>query len=280
MATGPAGRLTPDRFGFAMPVTNPPFDPPPYQYRDIEMLSFVYETDGEAAADIVPEGLVVADAPALATVSFPDFHFSTLGAYREAVLGVRCLWEQEPVLYCAALFVTDDIGELGGRDVYGFPKLLARIEWSREHNLIAAWVERPSGKRIVTGVLRPRDPLPLPLEEPLPNVTLKVIPSPEEDAPPEVAELVRTPSGFRVTTGPDGLPEGLSGPGGVTFDSPSALDPWAALPVRRMVSASWTRGTGTLGFGRVVKRYAPAPPAVCDAEGRPRPRAGGKGGPE
>ena len=29
---GTPGRLSPDRFGFSMPVTDPPFDRPPYYY--------------------------------------------------------------------------------------------------------------------------------------------------------------------------------------------------------------------------------------------------------
>ena len=35
---GTPGRLTPDRFGFSMPPSDPPFDKPPYYYRGIEMM--------------------------------------------------------------------------------------------------------------------------------------------------------------------------------------------------------------------------------------------------
>jgi acetoacetate decarboxylase len=255
VSAGLPGRLTPDRFGFAMPAASPPFDRPPYHYRDIEMLGFVYETDDEAAADIVPEGLVVASSPAVAVLIFPDFHFSTLGAYREVILGVRCLWEERPVTYCASLLVTDDIGELGGRDIYGYPKLLGHIKWVREHNLIVAYAERPKGKRLCTGILRPRDPMsPEDFTMP-PNVTLKIVPSPEEGAPPEVCELVMIPFDVRPILGCDGKVEGFSGPGNVTFDSPSDIDPWYRLPVRRMVSAAWWRANGVLSWGKVIRRY-------------------------
>ena len=101
--SGVAGRLEPSQFGFAMPVTDPPFDRPPYYYRGIEMMAFAYETDDDVAAAIVPEGLTLAQSPAIAQLIFTNFHFSTLGAYTEAILGLSCLWENQPVTYCANL---------------------------------------------------------------------------------------------------------------------------------------------------------------------------------
>jgi acetoacetate decarboxylase len=82
-----------------------------------------------------------------------------------------------------------------------------------------------------------------------------VIPSPEEGAPPEVCELVLTPLKFELIVGSDGRGEGFSGPGNVTFDSPSAVDPWCRLPVRQMLAATWGRYNFVLPYGRVIKRY-------------------------
>src|SRR5262245_21375469 len=129
--SGAPGRLEPTRFGFAMPVTDPPFDRPPYYYRDIEVMAFAYETDDDAAADIVPEGLAIAHSPAVAQLIFTDFHFSTLGAYTEAILGVSCLWAGEPVTYCSNLLVTNEIGLIGGREPCGFAKPLVSVGWTK-----------------------------------------------------------------------------------------------------------------------------------------------------
>jgi hypothetical protein len=38
-------------------------------------------------------------------------------------------------------------------------------------------------------------------------------------------------------------------------DSPSAVDPWHRLPVRRMVAATCGRYNFVLPYGRVIKRY-------------------------
>ena len=94
---GLPGKLRPQNFGFSMPVTMPPFDAPPYYYRGIEMLAFVYETDDEAAAAVLPEGLTLANSPAVAQLLFPNFHFSTLGTYKEVILGLNALWKGKPV---------------------------------------------------------------------------------------------------------------------------------------------------------------------------------------
>jgi acetoacetate decarboxylase len=269
MGKGLPGKLKPKNFGFAMPVTMPPFDPPPYYYRDIELLGFAYETEDEAAAAIVPEGLTLADSPAVAQLLFPNFHFSTLGAYKEVIIGINCLWEKQPVTYTAGLLVTNEVGLIGGREPYGFPKIFANIEWSKERNLICAWAERPTGKRICTGVLRPRDNLQPTETNPL--VTLKVIPSPEEGAPPEVCELVLVHVKFELIVGSDGRGEGFSGPGNVTYDSPSVVDSYFRLPVKRDLGGSWGRYNFVLPCGKVIKRYKPTKPAITDAEGNLQP---------
>ena len=130
-----------------------------------------------------------------------------------------------------------------------------------EHEIISAYAERPRGKRICSGVLRPRDILsPEDVASP-PLVTLKVIPSPEEGAPPEVCELVLTPLKFELIVGSDGRGEGFTGPGNVTFDSPSAVDPWHHMPVHRMVAAA--RAATTLSSPTATSSSAttsPPPP--------------------
>ena len=64
-----------------------------------------------------------------------------------------------------------------------------------------------------------------------------------------------TPLTFELIVGSDGRGEGFSGPGNVTFDSPSAVDPWHRMPVRRMVASSWGRYNFVLPHGKVIKRY-------------------------
>ena len=268
MANQVSGRLSPENFGFVMPVSSPPIDRPPYHFRNMESMTFVYETPAEAAAAILPQGLMLPEKTSSAFVTFHRFHFSTVGCYNEAIFGINCFWEGEPVAYFDTILVDNEVGLITGRDPYGFGKLFANIKFERENNLMIAYAERPTGKRLVTGVMRPRDPLdPMPS---VPGVMLKVIPSPEENAPPEVCELVMVRSERSVVTGSDGKLEAFTGPGNVTFDSESLLNPCFKLPVEKMVRASWGYHNITLPYGKVIKRYTGCPPALCDVNGVPR----------
>ena len=44
-----------DKFGSSMPVTAPAVQSPPFWYRDMEMIIMSYETNDDAAAEILPE---------------------------------------------------------------------------------------------------------------------------------------------------------------------------------------------------------------------------------
>ncbi|VTU46376.1 putative acetoacetate decarboxylase (plasmid) [Variovorax sp. SRS16] len=268
MANQVSGRFSPENFGFTMPVSNPPIDRPPYYFRNVESMSFVYETSTEAAASILPQGLMLPEKNATALVTFNRFHFSTVGCYNEAIFGINCFWEGEAVIYYDTILVDNEVGLITGREPYGFGKLFANIKFERENNLIVAYAERPTGKRLVTGVVRPRD-----LLQPGPSapaVTLKVIPSPEEGAPPEVCELVMVRTEKSIVTGSDGKVEAFTGPGNVSFDSDSVLNPCFKLPVEKMVRASWGYYNFTLPYGKVLKRYPPCVAATCDVNGVPR----------
>jgi len=54
---GTRGRLTKERFAFTMPVDAPLYQRPPFYYKDAKLALFEYETDPEAAADLLPAPL-------------------------------------------------------------------------------------------------------------------------------------------------------------------------------------------------------------------------------
>ena len=135
-----AGALDPARFGYTGPVSAPNVDPPPHFYRGTEMVTFDFETSSEAAAALVPEGLVLAHETARAQVWFSNFHFSTLGPYREAILSISCEWEGRRVMYCPYLIVTGDVGLIAGREIWGAPKLLGEIGWTAANAVVSCHV--------------------------------------------------------------------------------------------------------------------------------------------
>jgi len=242
------GRLSKDRFGASMPVDAPYYQSPPFYYRNARSMTIVYETDAEAAADLLPEGIEL-PRPAQAALMVVHYPSSTFGPYNEAILGIQCSWEGVGQIYIAHIVVDTVPPLVGGREIWGFPKKIAQIELQAESELVRGSVERPSGLRLLTAAMRPETPL-----EPTPaagggSLSLRVIPSAEEGQPPSVAELIQVPSTDRHTH------EAWTGPATLSYDGESALDPWHGLPVRQVVGALYSRFDFTLPHGRVVRRY-------------------------
>ena len=244
------GRLTADKFGFDTPVDAPLYAKPPIHYRDVHAISILYETDMEAALDLLPEGLVI-EPPALASVLFIKYPFSTLGPYDETILGISCLFEGTPRFYIPHIVLNSEMPLAAGREIWGFPKKLAdiTIETDAPSDLLSGKMERPSGHLICSAGIRPETPVDVSGEpEDSYSLALRLIPSPVEVAKPSLAELVETHS---VNT----LKEVWTGPGWVEFHSHSEVDPWHKLKVKEVVNASYRINDMILGFGRVVRTY-------------------------
>jgi acetoacetate decarboxylase len=245
---GKKGRLTKERFGYGMPVDAPLFARPPIYYRDVEAISLTYETEEEAAADILPEGLELT-TPATATVIIVRYPFSTLGPYEEAILGLSCTFNGDTKFYIAHIVVNTDIPLAAGREIWGYPKKFAHITLQKEGDLVIGTMERPKGNRICTGIIRPERPLPP--AGPVRgggSLSLRVIPSPDGSDKPSLAELIEVPG--------DSTPiESYEGAGSLQFNSTSLVDPWHKLAVKKMLLAVYRRNHMVLHPGKVVKRY-------------------------
>lgn len=253
---GTPGQLRVDQFGHTGPVSGTNIDKPPFFYRDAEITTFDFETDTDAAAAIVPEGIEIAHDVARVRVFFADFHFSTLGPYREAMLSIHCTFGGRRILYTPYLIVTGDIGLIAGREIWGAPKLLGGISFENKNATVTCTVERPAGvSQIARGTIRPRDIVePRPGSD-LPMVNLKIIPSAEEGAPPEVCQLVEVGMESAVQRGADGRPFLFTGPATLELPSASPADPWGDLPVKRVLRATYGKWDTVLHPGRILHRY-------------------------
>ena len=240
------GRLTKDKFGFGMPVDAPLFARPPIYYKYAETISVVYETDKEAALDLLPEGLILLE-PATAVLIFAKYPFSTLGAYEETILCIPCLWNNEVKVYIPHIVVNKDIPQAAGREIWGYPKKIAKITITKEHDMIMGKMERPENNPICIAGIRPE----IPAQQSQSNMgilSLRVIPSPEAGAPPSIAELVEVPQNMEVL-------ESWSGPGWAEFSAKSELDPWHKLSVNKVLDANYRIYHSILEYGRVIKKY-------------------------
>jgi acetoacetate decarboxylase len=239
------GRLKRENFGYSMPVDAPLYPKPPIYYRNAEAISVLYETDGVAAAEMVPEGLVV-PSPAVAVASVFTYPLSTLGMYNEAILSISVLRDGTRGVYIAHILVDNDQAMTAGREIWGYPKKLAHITFERRGEGIVGTVERPAGNRLCTVVVQPETPMEVGPAGP--GFSLRVLPSLREDGAPESAQLVET----RTT---DTVHSQWAGRGSLSFGAVSDIDPWSRLPVKKLIGGVHRHYDMVLPLGRVVREY-------------------------
>jgi len=239
------GKLDPGRCIGATPVDAPLYPRPPYPYKDAEAFTITWQTDAEAAAALLPEVLELPDTPT-AMLMFVRYPFSALGPYEEAILGIHCLLQGQPRLYIPHIVVNSDAPLAAGREVYGYPKKLAAIRIENDGDGLWGQMERPKGHLICSAGIRLEQRHPVSGESSDGySLSLRVIPHPAEGETPSLAELVETHS---TSTQKDLW----SGTGWVTFHSESTLDPWHRVPVRQVLSATYSVYDFVLGFGRTI----------------------------
>jgi len=111
-------------------------------FYDAEMLTVFWETRPEIIAKLLPAPLKPAPVPlAMAFVAnYPATNFDVM--YQESALFLSAVHNDEEGNYCLAMPVTSDMAMAGGREVFGFPKKMADIYFSRDGEAVRGWTER------------------------------------------------------------------------------------------------------------------------------------------
>lgn len=242
------GKLSPGKMGMTMPVNAPGFvDKPPF-WRGVNSYTFNYETDPDAAAALVPEGLNIPE-PVTACLIFNNFEWSTGGPYFELLQGINVRFGKEACVYFPQLAVSETVPLMAGREIYGFPKKVGYLEFVRQDDILAMFYERPRGLRIATAVfrqLRPVDPQPPGVS--MKGVNLRVITSPEPDKKHSLCELIMAELVMSKV-------EMWVGEGNCSYAGISELDPWHHLPIVKHLDCSLLKCDATLGSARILKRW-------------------------
>ena len=229
-----------------MPSDAPAFQAPPYHYRNAQTISIKFETDPESALDVLPAPFELIE-PAAANLSFYWYPFTTFGPYHEAILRLYARHEGKPLTYITQIFVDTEPPMLAGREVWGYPKKLAKIGFKRDKDMVVGWLERPQGVRLATAIMRPEQPAGA-LGSNGPTTGLRIIPSAEPtDKRPALAELIAADTEHTIR-------EAWAGPGSISFPDHSVLDPVDRFPIKRILKAVYMEYDIMLPAGRVIAR--------------------------
>jgi acetoacetate decarboxylase len=236
---------------YAMPVTNPAYPKPPFRFVDREFVIVTYRTDPAALARVVPAPLMPADPVVkYEFIKMPDS--AGLGAYVESGQVIPVTLGGRPGAYTHAMYLDNLAGIVAGRELLGFPKVLAQPALELRNDCLVGTLDY-HGVRVATATMAYKH-----REVDLDRVRqsmegdgylLKVLP--HVDATPRLCELVR----FRV--GGLKLKGAWTGPATLELH-PHCMAPVAQLPVLEVLSALHVVADLSLDSGEVVHDYIAA----------------------
>jgi acetoacetate decarboxylase len=232
----------------AMPLVNPSYPPGPYRFIDREYMIIVYRTDLDALKRVVPEPLeVVEPTVKYEFIRMPDS--TGFGDYTESGQVIPVRNRGEVGGYVHFMFLNDHPPVAGGRELWGFPKKLAKLILEVDCDTLVGTLDY-GPVRIATGTMgfkhRELDRATVMRSLNEPGFLLKIIP--HVDGSPRICELVRYHLKDIVLKG------AWTGPAALELH-PHALAPVANLPVKEVISAMHLIADLTLGLGEVVHDY-------------------------
>jgi acetoacetate decarboxylase len=233
---------------FSMPLTNPAYPMGPYRFVNREFLIITYRTDMQKLREVVPEPLELEEP--LVKFEFIRMPDSTgFGDYTESGQVIPVSFQGRKGGYSHCMFLDDHPPIAGGRELWGFPKKLAKPSLQPEIDTLVGTLDYGQ-IRIATGTMgykhKTVDHEATRTSLMAPNFLLKIIP--HVDGTPRICELVE------YYLQDIDLKGAWSGPAALTLFS-HALAPLAELPVIEVVSGAHIIADVTLGLGKVVHDY-------------------------
>ncbi len=232
---------------YSSPVLSPLYDQPPFEYRDLWSLLVTFRTDPAAIAHLIPKPLV-ADPAGTMSVTISRFFTSGFGSYNEMLLAAAARYDQRPVNFCLYLVLDNDIAIGAGREIWGFPKKLGRVVVDERDGVLTGRVERGGLELVRAAMQVARLGSAADLGASAEYVNLKLVPSVEKGAPPEVQQLTST-----TLTGID-VKRVYTGPATLGFGA-SPADRFDRIPVVEVLGGCWYNADFTLGHGQILHDY-------------------------
>jgi acetoacetate decarboxylase len=233
---------------FAMPLTSPAYPIGPYRFVNREYLIITYRTDPARLRALVPEPLQI-DEP-LVKYEFIRMPDSTgFGDYTETGQVIPVSFQGRKGGYTHCMFLNDHPPIAGGRELWGFPKKLAKPRLEVEIDTLIGELHY-GPVRVAIGTMgykhRQADLAAVKASMEAPNFLLKIIP--HVDGTPRICEIVEYALSDITLKG------AWTGPASLNL-FPHALAPVAELPVLEVVSAVHILADLTLDLGKVVHDY-------------------------
>ena len=220
----------------------------PYRFINREFLIITYETDPELLKAILPPPLeLIEPVVKFEFIRMPDS--TGFGDYTESGQIVPVRYNGEEGSFTLSMFLDCHAPIAGGRELWGFPKKLAKPKLFVEEDTLIGTLDYGS-IRIATATMGykhyPADKTKILSSMQKPIFLLKNIP--DVDGTPQINQLTRTYLTDVTVKG------AWSGPGSLELH-PHALAPISDLYIKKIISVTHFITDLTLPYGEVVEDY-------------------------
>jgi len=129
----------------SMPVFGSLYPEPPFIYYNTRLLMVLFQIPKDNIKNILPE-IFKTSRYVLGMAFIADYPDSTIGPYYEAATFFEVKYKgitgKKSGLYCNSMFVDSDRALTAGREIWGFPKKLAKMSLIKENNKVIGTLER------------------------------------------------------------------------------------------------------------------------------------------
>ena len=236
---------------FSMPASSPLYPSPPIQYRDNRILTIIFKTTPEILQKIVPKPLVPNPFNLMFIyVSKLNIEISETEKYPylEAGIGVPATFSKTMGNYAVYLYLDKALPIAGGREVWGWPKKDASITFIEKDGEISAGLERQGFPIISIHAKLLKKIEPIPSAPNMPWYNLKIIPSIEKGALPEVLQLTSTNNADQK------VKEFYSYEAELEFKS-SPYDPLEDIEILEITDVTFQVSDFVMDFGMIIFDY-------------------------
>ncbi len=232
---------------YSLPINSNLYGKPPLIYKDARSLTIPFVSDPKVIGELVPKPLKY-DSELGVSAQFHNY--DTIGAGRsiEIFFNINVTFEGEKGIYIANAFLNNDRPMAGGREIWGFEKKFAECVFEEKYDGIVYSSAERGGSVVQKGAVERKAMLPAETGENPIYFCVKLIPSVEKDAPPDVAQLTRMElTDYKVhsmETGPASLEFSMS---------PASF--LHKVPILEVLDGYIGKWDCTLGYGTVVHNY-------------------------
>ncbi len=240
------GQLAAEQLPHTVPVTAPPYPPPPWPLPGARLLKVTYETEKEVPLRWLPPSLG-RPIPPYAHIVVASFPETPVGPFSLAVQTIGCRARFLVRAYSLQAVTDSPVALMALREVWGFPCLLGRIAIAEKEGEVEAQVE-VGGRTVCVAALLAGAPIDVEVVRFDPYLNLRLLPPVQEGQPPPHISLAQIDPHYQFH-------RALRGRAEVRFPKPSEGAPWHLVPFLAPVVAVWTEADTELPFARFVMPY-------------------------